>query len=820
METLVQDLKQSLRIFRQSPGFTASAVAALTLGIGTNTAIFSVVNSVLLKPAPFPDPDRLVLFMNTSPQGSGPGASPAKFQHWREQSSVVQDVAAFRTGVVNLTGSEFPEQLQSAQVSADYFRLFGAAPILGRTFTPQEDLPHSDKVVVLSHGFWSRRFAADPKIIGKTISLGGDPFVVIGVIAPGFDFRDFGSPPDLWSPMQLDPNPTDQGHYFNAAGRLKPGVTLEQAKARLKLSAEDYRRKYPNALRSTDGFSVEPMRQALVSNVRSSLLVLVGAVSLVLLIACANVANLLLARAVGRRREIAIRAALGAGRGRIIRQLLTESVLLSLAGAVAGAALGVVGIRALLSVNTANLPRVGREGSLVMVDWRVLAFTILAAAVTGILFGLIPALQASRTDLNASLKEGGGRSGTGLRHNKARTILVLIEVALAVVLLVGSALLIRTSMALGVVKPGFDAANVLTMRMSINSPQFNRSAVVEQLVHNGVERLRGVPGVLVASATCCVPLEGGYGLPFMVMGRPLTDGPFHGGGNWQTLSPGYFEVFKIPVLRGRAFNDRDVAGAPPVVVINQAMARKYWPKSDPLSDKIWIGKGLMPQLAKETPRQIIGVVGDVRGNGLNNDPAPTMYIAQAQVPDAINALNANLTPLKWIVRTRGNPLLLSAAIQEQIRQVSGLPVSDVRTMDEVVSRSTSRQRFNMLLMTVFGSAALFLAAIGIYGLMAYTVQQRTQEIGIRLALGAGTGNVRNMVVFQGMRLALAGVAIGIGAALGLTRLIATFLFGVKDKDPVVFTSVAILLALVSLLAVWVPARRATRIDPVIALRYE
>jgi putative ABC transport system permease protein len=820
METFLQDVKQSLRIFRQSPGFTASAVAALTLGIGTNTAIFSVVNSVLLKPAPFPDPNRLVLFINTSPQGSGPGASPTKFQHWREQTSVAQDVAAFRTGVVNLTGNGFPEQLQSAQVSADFFRLFGAMPLRGRTFTPQEDLPHGEKVVVLSHGFWSRRFAADPQMIGKTISLGGDPYVVIGVIAPGFDFRDFGLPPDVWVPFQLDPNPTDQGHYFTAAGRLKPGVTLEQAKARLKLSAEDFRRKYPSALGANQSFSVEPIREALVSNVRSSLLVLVGAVSFVLLIACANVANLLLARAVGRRREIAIRAAIGAGRGRIIRQLLTESALLSLAGAVAGAALGVVGIRALLSVNTANLPRVGQEGSLVVVDWRVLAFTVLAAAVTGILFGLIPALQTSRPDLSATLKESGGRSGTGLRHNKARTILVVSEVALAVVLLVGSALLIRTSMALGVVKPGFDVENVLTMRMSINGPQFARSAAVEQLVHNGVERLRSVPGVLIASATCCVPLEGGYGLPFIVMGRPLTDGPFHGGGNWQTSSPGYFEVFKIPVLRGRVFTDGDVSGSPPVVVINQAMARRFWPKSDPMSDKIWIGKGLMPQLATELPRQIIGVVGDIRGNGLNNDPAPAMYIPQAQVPDAINALNARLTPMKWIVRTRGNPLSLSAAIQEQIRQASGLPVSDVRTMDDVVSRSTSRQRFNMLMMTVFGGAALFLAAIGIYGLMAYSVQQRTQEIGIRLALGAGMGSVRKMVVFQGMRLALVGVAIGIGAALGLTRLISTFLFGVRDKDPAVFTSVAILLSLVSLLAVWFPARRATRIDPVIALRHE
>jgi predicted permease len=820
METLLRDLKHSLRAFLKSPGFTVAAVVALTLGIGTNTAIFSVVNSVLLKPAPFPDPDRLVMFLNTSPQGSGAGASPAKFQHWREQTGIVEDVAAFRTGVVNLTGGGFPEQLQSAQVSADYFRLFGARTMLGRTFTPEEDLPHGEKVVVLSHGFWNRRFAADPRIVGKTISLGGDPHVVIGILAPGFDFRDFGPAPDLWVPFQLDPHPTDQGHYFLAAGRLKPGVSLEQANARLKLSAEDYRRKYPSALPANQGFGAEPIREAMVGNVRSSLLVLAGAVSFVLLIACANVANLLLARAVGRRREIAIRAAIGAGRGRIVRQLLTESLLLSTAGAVAGSALGIVGIRALLSVNTANLPRVGEEGSLVALDWRVLAFTIVAAGVTGILFGLIPALQSSRPDLSATLKESGGRAGTGVRQNKARTILVLSEVALAVVLLVGSALLIRTSVALAAVKPGFDPQNVLTLRTSINGPQFSMSAAVDQLVRTGVERLGHIPGVLQASATCCVPLEGGYGLPFIVMGRPLTDGPFHGGGGWQTVSPGYFEVFKIPVVRGRDFTDRDTSGSAPVVVINQAMARRFWPKSDPMSDKIWIGKGLMPQLAAETPRQIIGIVGDVHGNGLNADPAPAMYIAQAQVPDGINALNARLTPLKWVVRTQGNPLRLSAAIQEQIRQVSGLPVSDIRTMDEVVSRSTSRQRFNMLLMTVFGSAALLLAGIGIYGLMAYSVQQRTQEIGIRLALGADTTDVRRMVVFQGMRLALAGVAIGIAAAFGLTRLMTAFLFGVDAKDPAVFGAVAVLLSLVSLLAVWLPARRATRVDPVLALRTE
>ena len=819
METLGQDLKHSLRIFRQSPGFTVAAIAALTLGIGTNTAIFSVVNSVLLKPAPFPDPDRLVLFENTSPQGSGTGASPAKFQHWREQTSVVQDVAAFNTGVVNLTGGAYPEQLHSAQVSADYFRLFGAPIARGRAFTQQEDLPHGEKVALLSENCWRRRFASDPQIIGKTISLGGDPYVVIGIVGAGFDFRELGSAPDVWVAFRLDPNTKDQGHYFNAGGRLKPGVTLQQAKARLQVSAADFRRKFPTSLGPKDGFSVEPVREALVKDVRSSLLVLVGAVSLVLLVACANVANLLLARAIGRRREMAIRVAMGAGRARIIRQLLTESVLLSLAGAVAGSAAGLVGIRALLSVNTAHLPRVGEEGALVGMDWRVLVFTILVALATGLLFGLIPALQTSRPDLSATLKESSGRSGTGFRQNKARTLLAVSEIALAVVLLVGAALLIRTFVALGAVNPGFDAENVLTMRMSLSGQRFSKSAGIERLVQDGVARVNALPGVTVASATCCVPLEGGYGLPFLVMGRPLTDGPFHGGGGWLTVSPGYFAVFKIPVLRGRAFTERDDGAGAPVVVINQAMATKFWPKADPLSDKIWIGKGVMSELAAETPRQIVGIVGDVRG-GLDDEPGPIMYVPNAQVPDALNALNVRITPLKWVVRTRGNPFTLSAAIQEQLRQASGLPVSDVRTMDEVVSRAASRQRFNMLLMTIFGCAALFLASLGVYGLMAYSVQQRTQEIGIRMALGAETGHVLKMVISQGMGLALAGVVVGVGCALGLSRLLASFLFGVKPRDLAVFIAVPLVLSAVSFVAVWLPARRAARVDPATALRAE
>ncbi len=493
-----------------------------------------------------------------------------------------------------------------------------------------------------------------------------------------------------------------------------------------------------------------------------------GAVSFVLLIACANVANLLLVRATGRRREIAIRAAIGGSRGRIIRQLLTESLLLSIAGGVLGLFVGWAGIRGLLTINTAGLPRVGENGTLVGLDWHVVAFTLLVSLATGVIFGLIPALQSSKADLTTTLKESSGRSGTGFRQNKARAILVVVEVALALVLLVGSALLIRTAMALGRVDPGFDTHNVLTLKMSLKGAQFEKAEAVEQVVRNGVEKLRTIPGVENASATCCVPLQGGYGLPFRIVGRPLaadSQGPFHGGGGWMTISPGYFEVFKIPVRHGRTFNERDMANSTPVVIINEAMAKQYWPKSDPLTDRLVIGKGVMREFASEGERQIVGVVADIRSNGLDSDPQPQMFIPQAQVPDLANALNVSLTPISWIVRTKVPPQSVSNAIQDQLRQVTGLPVSDVASMDEIVSISVSRQRFNMWVMSIFGACALLLAAIGIYGLMAYSVEQRTQEIGIRLALGAQTSQVRKMVIRQGMVLAIVGVVIGLGAAL-------------------------------------------------------
>jgi len=820
LENLRRDLRLAFRIFVQSPGFALAAVAALTLGIGVNTAIFSVVNAVLLRPLPFPEADRLVYFMSSSQRGTSTGASPAKFAHFRQQDAVIEAVSAFNPGTVNFTGGSFPEQLRSARVSREFFGLFGARFRLGRGFAAEEDAPRGPRVAILSERLWKDRYDGAADVVGKAISLGGEPYTIVGVLGD-FHFEDLGEAPQVFVPFQLDPETTDQGHYFRAAGRLKPVVTLEQARARVQASWAAWVSRHPGAAGGpNNGFSVERVGEVLVRRVRQSLLVLAGAVAFVLLIACANVANLLLARASGRQREVAIRRALGGSRARIVSQMLTESVVLSLAGGVLGLLFGSLGIRALLAINTADLPRVGDDGSLVPLDWRVLVFTLVASLGTGLLFGLIPALHGTRADLGSTLKEGGTRAGGGsVRQNKTRAALVVAEVALALTLLIGSALLIRTAMALGHVDPGFDAKQVLTMRMSLNGPRFATSEGVEQLVRDGVERLGNVPGVVAASATCCVPLQGGYGLPFKIVGRP-SEGPFHGGGQWMTVSPGYFDVFRIPVKRGRAFERRDDGAAPAVVVINEAMARQYWPKADPLGERLVIGRGVMREFAEEPERVIVGIVGDTRDGGLNSDPGPAMYIPQAQVPDAANALNVGLTPIAWVVRTLGDPLSVSAAVQEQLRQASGLPVSDVRAMTDVVSLSTSRERFNMWLMTLFGISALVLAAIGIYGLMAYSVEQRTRELGIRMALGADASSVRALVVRQGMALAGAGIVLGLAAAFALARLIESFLFGVTRSDPVVFALAPLLLLATAFLAVWLPALRASRVDPTVALRYE
>jgi putative ABC transport system permease protein len=814
----MKNLKHALRMLLRSPGVTIAAVAALTLGIGATTAIFSVVNTVLLKPLTYPGIDRIVQFFINTPTGPDYGGSPARYNLLHAQTRAFEDVAAYEvTGIgVSLTGP-YPEQVHAIHVTANYFHLLGAPVMEGRTFIDEEDRPNSGHVAVLSYGLWQRRFAGDRSIIGKSIPLSGVPHTIVGVVGRNFN-TELDTPSDIWLPFQIDPNSVDHGRYFNMIGRLRPGVSLEMANAQLGLATNAFRQKFPNMAGPRDRFIAEPFQDAIVLDVRPSLLVLVGAVCMVLLIASANVANLLLVRATGRRREIAIRVAIGASRGRIVRQLLTESLVLSFVGGALGLALGMAGIRGLLAINPGNIPRIGPHGDLVALDGRVLAFTILVALATGLLFGLFPALQASRTDLNASLKESSGRSGTGAHSNKTRSLLVTAEIALALILLMGSALLIRTFVALRSINPGLNP-HILTLRMSLSGPRFERSAQVSDLIRDGVQRLESLPGITRAGATYVVPMEQMFGVPFNIVGRAPVSGRYDGRG-WVAASPGYFDVLRIPVLRGRAFNDRDDGAGARVAIINQALARQFWPTGEPLGERLILGKNYGPEF-EEPERQIVGVVGDVRNFGLSNDPGPAVYVPLAQVTDGLTALAARASTLVWIVRTQGNPSQLSAAIQNQLQQSSGgLPLASIRTMDQVVSESTASQDFNALLMCIFGCTALLLAAIGVYGLMAYSVAQRTQEIGIRLALGAETSNVRNMVIAQGMRLAGIGIAIGITASFGLTQLLANFLFGVKSWDPLAFTLVPAILGAVALFAVWLPARRATRIDPITALRCE
>jgi putative ABC transport system permease protein len=819
IENAWRDLRFALRSLAKTPGFTATAIIVLAVGIAANTAIFSVVNTILLKPLSYPEPNSLVQLMNVEPEGKDTSASVPKLNIWRQQTSVFEHIAGYDGGGsgLNLTGADNPEQVQGIHVTADYFTLFGAPVIAGRTFTAAEDSPNGGHVVVLSYGLWKRRFGGDRSIVGTNIQLDKQPYLVVGVIGRNFVTE---SPSDLWLPYQFDFNSQDLANYFAVAARLKPGITLQMADAQLKLAADQYRRTYANALGPQSTFGVIPLQDSIIGDTRSSLLVLLGAVGFVLLIACANVGNLLLIRASARKREIATRCALGARRGHIIRQLLAESLSLSLTGGLIGLVLGFVGVRLLLAINFDGIPRIGENGSAVALDLHVLLFTFGVSVLTGILFGLVPAISASHPNLAATLNESSSRSGVGFRSGKIRSALVVSEMALALILVIGATLLIRTFLKLQSVDPGFDTHNVLTMAMSITADRFQKTAGVAQVIRGGIERLNAIPGVTSAAAACCLPLQGGFGLPFDVVGRPKGNTPSTGGAGYSTVSWSYFDTFKAPIVRGRNFTEHDDGAAPGVVIINEAMAKQFWPKGDPLADQMIIGANIGPVFV-EPARQIIGVVGDMRDGGLDVDPQPTMYIPVAQMPDKVTALNSRITPLWWFVRTRLEPHTLVTAISVALREASGgLPVAHIRTMDEIVIMSTSRQRFDMLLLTIFGSSALLMAAIGIYGLVAYSVQQRTQELGIRMALGAQAPGIRNMVIRQGMVLALIGVVIGIGGAFWLSRFLAAFLFGVKAWDPATFIVTPLLLSAVAFLAVWIPARRATRVDPMTALRFE
>ena len=819
LESTWRDLRFAVRSLLKTPGFTVLAILVIAVGIGANTAVFSVINTVLLKPLTYPNPQSLVHLMNTGDQGSFPGANVPKFNIWRQQTGIFQQTAAYDSGGagLNLTGSDQPEQVQGVHVSADYFSVLGAPVLAGRTFTAAEDNPHGGNVVVLSYGLWKRRFGGGRGIVGNTIQLNQQPYQVVGVIG-----REFvtDNPADLWLPFQFEMASQDQAHYFGVIARLKPGMTVPMANAQLKLAADQYRTMYPGTLGPNNGFAVILLQELMVRDTRSSLYVLLGSVGLVLLIACANVANLLLIRATARKRELATRSALGAGRWHIIRQLLTESLLVSLTGGTLGLILGFAGVRLLLAINPGSIPRIGEGGSAVKVDLNVLLFTLGVSLLTGILFGLVPAITASHKNLAAVLNDSSSRVGAGFRSGKVRSVLVISEMALALVLVIGATLLIRTFMKLQSVDPGFDTHNVLTMAMSISGDRFLKTSGVAQAIHDGMDRINAVPGVTATAAACCLPLQGGFGLPFNIVGRANGNNPNTGGAGYFPVSWSYFDVFKVPVARGRSFTEQDNGSAPGVVIINQAMVREFWPKGDPLNDRLEIGAGMGPVFV-EQPRQVIGVVGDTRDGGLNQDPGPTMYIPVAQMPDKVTELNSRIAPLWWIVRTRMEPHLLTTAVTSAIREATGgLPVAHIRSMDEIVVLTTSRERFNMLLLTTFGASALLMAAIGIYGLMAYSVQQRTQELGVRMALGAQASNIRNMVIRQGMLLAGIGLVIGIGGAFWLTKFLTGFLFGVKQWDPMAFILTPIFLCAVALVAVWVPARKATRVDPISALRFE
>jgi putative ABC transport system permease protein len=827
-ENMLQDIRYGLRMLANSPGFTTVAVLTLALGIGANTAIFSVINTVLLEPLHYPDPDRIVQLMLFSPgwaQGKNANtASIAEFNVLREQRQAFDEIAAYDTARgVNLTGVESPEQLRAIHVTAGYFPLFGAHVVMGRAFTADEDRPGGPHLAIITDGLWHRRFAGDRNPVGKSLSLAGAVYTVIGVLDPAFA-AEGGA--EILLPLQADPESTNGAHTLRVAARLRPGITLAQGKVQLKLAYEQFLRKFPNRVDTatrSESFTAEPLWDTTVGEVRRPLLVLAGAVGFVLLIACANVANLLLARATGRKREMTIRAALGASRGRIVSQLLIESLLLSLAGGAVGLLFGDIGVRALMAIRPGGMPRIG---SAVTLDAPVLAFTLLLSISTGILFGILPAFgSASQLGAGAGLPGSGTRAGTGIGQSRTRSLLVIAEVALALILLTGAGLLIRTFWALRTVDPGFDAHNILTMEMSLAGTTFESVPALADMIRDAERRIESLPGVVAAAATYSLPLEFQLGGPVAIEGHP--DDRY--GANDGLVSERYFDVFRIPLRQGRRFTDGDDERAPSVVVVNEAMAEGRsegmrwsstypWKSGNPLGERVTMDKG-MP--FEDRTRQIVGVVGEVRDAGLKRKPIPMLYRPIAQMTDSFAKMIGRGLPIRWAIRTRTEPYSLRVEIERELRAASGgLPVAHIRSMEQVVEEATASDRFNMILLSVFAGIALLLGAVGVYGLMAYAVQHRTQEIGIRIALGARPRDVRLMVVLEGMRLALIGVVLGVAGALELTPLMGSLLFGVQASDPTVLASTAVVLSTAALLATYIPARRATRVDPTLALRWE
>ncbi len=825
LENLWQDVRYAVRMLFKNKGFTAVAIIALALGIGANTAIFSVVNAVLLRPLPYPEPDGLMIVRETNlSRGlTDAGISLPDFREWRNRNHTFEKMAAFSTGNYNISGNEEAERVVGTVVSADLLPLLGVRPAQGRAFLQDEEQFGKHRVVIVSDGLWQRRFGAQAKLVDQTIKLNDEAFAVVGVMPRGFQFPDQTSA--LWVPLALpdkSPYNTRGNYWLQVVARLKAGVTLAQAQA----ETDSVHRQLEQEVKETAGYGEKliSLQEAIVGDVQTPLLVLLGAVGFVLLIACANVANLSLARASARQKEIAIRTALGAGRQRLVRQLLTESLMLGLAGGALGLLLALWGVDLLISL-APDLPRLTE----ISVDNRVLIFTLALALLTSVIFGLVPALQASKSDLNESLKEGSrGTAGSTRRGQRARSALVVAEIALSLVLLVSAGLMVNSLLRLQRVSPGFRTQNILTMQLSLPKAKYpnDRPELAAGFYRQLIERVRALPGVQSVGVSTSLPFtDSSWGKLFTIEDRPapksIQEVP---NVQYSQLSPDYLNTLGIPLAKGRYLSERDTRDTLPVAVINETMARRYFPNEDPIGKRLYLGPpeqlippGILPPNYHFIRWTIVGIIGDVKKRGLGKSIEPEIYT----LPEQSLTNDTPAREMYLAVRTNTEPASLTSAVRSQIQALDKeQPIAEVATMEKLLSDSLSQARFSTLLLAIFAITALMLAAVGVYGVMSYTVTQRTHEIGIRMALGAQDRDVMKLIVRQGMILAVIGVAIGLAASLLLTRLIKSLLFGVAATDPATFTAITLLLACVALLACYVPARRATKVDPMIALRHE